>query len=127
MNGMRSQAAPPGWGQDHLTQYLDGYRGNQYATFANKSSEVTDLISIDYGAHPNERGVSLSSRAVDIEADGKQFLTIYLHSDGLGLDYGLKSAAQVGLWALRIAQEIYPTRTHDLGLKHQITDMSKRL
>ena len=48
MDDIRDDAPPPsGWGQDHLTQYLDSYRDNQHATFANKRSEVIDLITID--------------------------------------------------------------------------------
>lgn len=237
------KSPPPGWGQDRLTDYVDNYRSNQYATFANKRSEVIDLITIDgmfsklldgatnprpfipigyllrahaayraaagavmagqiyesqallrvcleqgayshyvgddkarwelwmnrhddeasmkavraeftqgkisrhisaahsglgaiykelyertidYGAHPNERGSTLSSMTVDTEDGGKHFLAIYLHGDGLLLDFGLKTTAQVGLWVLRIAQEIYPTRTQALGLHHTIADMSTR-
>ncbi|MDJ0822013.1 MAG: hypothetical protein QNJ09_09440 [Paracoccaceae bacterium] len=243
MNSIHYQASPTGWGQDRLTQYLDDYRGNQHATFANKRSEVIDLIAIDsmfcklldgatnpqpfipmsfllrahaayrgatgaimagqlyeaqallrlcleqgayahyigddqtrwtvwmnrhdndaakkavrdefthgkvsrhitaanvklgknyttlyertidYGAHPNERGASLSSETVEMEDGGEQLHTIYLHCDGVLLDYSLKSAAQVGLWVLKIGQEIYPTRIQALGLQHQIADMSKR-
>ena len=240
---MNSQPTPPGWGNDPLTRYLDDARGNQFATFANKRSEVIDLIAIDgmfrklldgalnprpfvpmtfllrahsaylsavgavmagqayeaqallrvcleqgayahyigddktryelwmnrhdspaamkavrdefthgkvsrqitdadaklggiyktlydrtidYGAHPNEMGTSLSSKTVDMEDGGKQFLTIYLHGEGLLLDYGLKSAAQVGLWVLRIAQAIYPARVQAVGIQYQLADMFKR-
>lgn len=42
-----SSPIPPGWGQDPLTQYLDYTRQNHLATFANKRSEVIDLIAID--------------------------------------------------------------------------------
>lgn len=38
---------PAGWGNDPLTQYLDVCRDNQLATFANRRSEVIDLITID--------------------------------------------------------------------------------
>ncbi len=240
---MNSQPPPPGWGNDPLTRYLDDARGNQFATFANKRSEVIDLIdidgmfrklldgamnprpfvpmtfllrahsaylsavsavmagqvyeaqallrvcleqgayahyigddkvryelwmsrhdgraamkavrdefthgkishhitdadaklggiyktlydrTIDYGAHPNEMGTSLSSKTVDIEDGGKQFLTIYLHGEGLLLDCGLKATAQVGLWVLRIAQTIYPARVQAVGIQYQLADMLKR-
>jgi hypothetical protein len=39
--------SPAGWGQDPLTQYLDDARCNQFATFANKRSEIIDLIAVD--------------------------------------------------------------------------------
>ena len=240
---MNSQPTPPGWGNDPLTRHLDDARGNQFATFANKRSEVIDLIAIDgmfrkllegavnprpflpmgfllrahsaylstvgavmagqayeaqallrvcleqsayahyigddksryelwmnrhdsptamkavrdkfthgkvsrhitdtdaklggiyktlydrtidYGAHPNEMGASLSSKTVDMEDGGKQFLTIYLHGEGLLLDFGLKAAAQVGLCVLRIARLIYPTRMQAVGISHQLDDMCKR-
>lgn len=42
-----SRQPPTGWGNDPLTQYLDDCRNNQWATFANKRSEVIDLITID--------------------------------------------------------------------------------
>ena len=38
---------PTGWGIDPLTAYLDDYRDNQFATFANKTKEVRDLIAVD--------------------------------------------------------------------------------
>ena len=82
--------------------------------------------TIDYGAHPNEMGMSLSSKTVDMEDGGKQFLTIYLHGEGLLLDYGLKAAGQVGLWVLRIARVIYPTRVQAVGIQYQLDDMCKR-
>lgn len=38
---------PDGWGQDSLTDYLDDFWGNQFATFDNKRAAVADLIRID--------------------------------------------------------------------------------
>ena len=45
--GRHINQAPTGWGKDPLTQYIDNSHGNQWATFANKRSEVIDLITID--------------------------------------------------------------------------------
>ena len=43
-----AQLTPPGgWGRDSLTEYLEDYRGNQFATFANKPDEMRDLIRLD--------------------------------------------------------------------------------
>jgi len=42
-----TQASPRGWGKDALTHYLEAYRTNQFATFANKGSAVVDLVKID--------------------------------------------------------------------------------
>ncbi|MBO6883053.1 MAG: hypothetical protein JJ869_05655 [Marivita sp.] len=82
--------------------------------------------SIDYGAHPNERGASLSTEIKHLDDGGVEFGTIYLHADGMQLDFAVRSAAQVGLWVLRIAQEIYPLRTQALGMDHVISDLCRR-
>ncbi|MDF1600263.1 hypothetical protein PZ895_10860 [Mesorhizobium sp. YIM 152430] len=37
---------PPGWGGDHLTQYLDTYRHNQFATFHNHPT-VKKIVRLD--------------------------------------------------------------------------------
>lgn len=39
--------APRAWGSDALTAYLAAYRANQFATFANKSDALLDIIRID--------------------------------------------------------------------------------
>lgn len=41
------QALPQGWGADTLTEYLEVYRANQFATFVNKQAAMADLIEID--------------------------------------------------------------------------------
>lgn len=82
--------------------------------------------TIDYGAHPNERGMSLNSDIADLPDGGKEFKTLYLHRDGPMLDFGLKTTARVGLCVLRIAQMIYPTRIRAIGIQHQLNDMCKR-
>lgn len=80
---------------------------------------------IDFGAHPNEKGFSMSSNLrrengdVHIEA-------IYLHSDGLPLDLALKTTAQVGIAVLRIGQILYPQRFKDLGLDTDLDGIKMR-
>lgn len=236
---------PTGWGNDPLTQYLDNGRGNQWATFANKRSEVIDLITIDgmfrklfdgaintrpflpvnfllrahsaylsacgavmagqvhdaqallrvcleqggyalyigedqgrwerwmdrhaprtrtqqgtwkdefthgkvtryitasdadlghvyttlydrtidYGGHPNERGTSVSMTMEETEDGGRCFNTVYLHGDGLLLDFALKTTAQVGICALRLAKVIYPHRVQATGVEFQLETISRR-
>jgi len=234
---------PPGWGRDLLTQFLDTARRNQFATFANKNSEVNDLISldvmftklgadpvkpklfapmsfllrahsayraadgavcagqiyeaqallrnclehaayahyvadeptryerwlnrhesvdikkslrtefmltkiigvlavaseelgstfsklyeqtIDYGAHPNERGVSLNSELVMKEGNERHFSAIFLQGNGPALDLGLKNAAQVGLLVLSIAALIDPARVQRLGIDQNLAEMLRR-
>jgi len=82
--------------------------------------------TIDYGGHPNERGASMNSDLVHLADGGQQWLTVYLHKDGLMLDYCLKATAQVGLCGLRIAQSIYPARAQAVGMSYLLDDMCKR-
>lgn len=82
--------------------------------------------TIDYGAHPNERGASMSSDILDLPDGGKKLLTIYLHSGGLMQDFCLRATAQVGLCVLCVAQLIYPSRMQAVGIQHQLDDMCKR-
>src|SRR3546814_9810038 len=42
-----TQSSPLGWGTDTLTDYLEAYRANQFATFANTASAMGYLIKID--------------------------------------------------------------------------------
>ncbi|MER8641405.1 hypothetical protein [Mesorhizobium sp. M1252] len=66
--------------------------------------------AIDFGAHPNERGFSMST-SVEHAQDRVHLNTIYLHADSLSFDLGIKTAARVGLCALMISRLIYPLRS----------------
>lgn len=81
---------------------------------------------IDYGAHPNEQGLSLSSKVENTVDGGRRHLTIYLHEDGLQMDMGLRMAAQVGLWVLRVAQALYPQRVQATGVLYQLEIILRR-
>lgn len=81
---------------------------------------------IDYGAHPNERGVSLGTELEDTEDGGCRFKTVYLHGDGFQLDFALRTTAQVGICVLRIAQIIYPHRSQVTGVTFQLDALSRR-
>jgi hypothetical protein len=97
-----------------------------------KSEEIGSLFSrfyeqtIDYGAHPNERGFSLNSEVAITDGGEKRFSTVYLQSDGLALDLGLKSAAQVGLLVLSAAALIDPARMQQLGIDLDLAEMLRR-
>ena len=82
--------------------------------------------TIDYGAHPNERGSSMNSEIIDGPDGGLKYQTLYLQGDGLLLDYCLKATAQVGLCVLRIARMIYPSRVKAVGIEYLLQDMCKR-
>ena len=82
--------------------------------------------TIDYGAHPNERGTSVAMTMEEIEDGGRRFNTVYLHADGLLLDFLLKSTGQVGICVLRIAQVIDPQRSQATGVQFQLETIAKR-
>jgi len=50
---MRQQpiGPPPGWGKDKLSQFIDGARNNQYATFANKRVACRLIQEVDDCMH----------------------------------------------------------------------------
>lgn len=233
---------PPGWAQDTLSSYLEDYRGNQWATFHNKRSEMADLIAldrlferllkgakdpkpmmpmsfllrahsayrtavgmvmggqlyeaqallrlclehvsygffigsdtdrwtrwmkrndskknkekvrdefthgaikralksadakiggyfeslydglIDFGAHPNEQGFSMSTKLK--EGPGEtHILSIYLHDDGIPLNFTLKNTTRVAICVLQIAYLIYRTRMELLGIRHDLDQITAR-
>jgi hypothetical protein len=80
---------------------------------------------IDFGAHPNERGYSMST-AVRREPGRLRIETIYLHGDGNALQLALKTAAQVGVCALLIAEQLYSDRFQSLGLGAALVDLKSR-
>ena len=82
--------------------------------------------TIDYGAHPNERGVSVNSVVKDELDGGKTFDAIYLNGNEDMIDFGLESTAQVGLCVLRIAELIYPTRFQALGITQPLGVLVRR-
>ena len=82
--------------------------------------------TIDYGAHPNERGFSINTKINEGE-ESTEFLQIYLQGDGLQLDLALKTTAQVGVWALSIFQLVYPEKWELLGIKHELIELKKHL
>ena len=104
---------------------IRNYLTDKFPILGKNYSELYDRV-IDYGAHPNERGASLSSMSEVIEDGGQRFSAIYLHEDGLALDLCLKTTAQIGILVLLIAQEIYPARFQATGIKYQLKDIAAR-
>lgn len=80
---------------------------------------------IDFGAHPNEHGFSMSTRLKE-EPGETHMLTIYLHDDGLPLDFALKTTAQVAICVLQIAFILYPTRMELQGIRHELDQVTIR-
>lgn len=116
---------------DGVTELRDFKKKFQHVTIKQKIIGDADKLgrifeqlyerTIDYGAHPNERGFSLNS-SISEGADAIEFLQIYLQGDGLPLDFALKSTAQIGVWNLGIFQLVYPQKWELLGLKAKLEE-----
>ena len=82
--------------------------------------------TIDNGAHPNIGGFSLNTELEKIPG-ALNFLKIYLHGDGLPLDFAIKCCAQVGICCLSIFQIVYPAKFLLLGVKSNLEELRKGL
>lgn len=80
---------------------------------------------INFGAHPNEQGFSMSTK-LRKEPGETHILSIYLHDDGVPLDFALKNTAQIGICALQIAYLIYPTRMQLQGILQDLDGIRAR-
>jgi hypothetical protein len=81
---------------------------------------------IDFGAHPNEAGFSIST-AIRREGDKRLFDTIYLHDDNLALDFGLKNTARVAVWVALAYREVYPVLYEKCEVADVVQEMVGRL
>lgn len=80
--------------------------------------------TIDFGAHPNEKGFSSHTKILK-DQEQTEFLQIYLQEDGPQLDQAIKTAGQVGFWALSIFQLVYPEKWELLGIKFELNELRK--
>lgn len=80
---------------------------------------------IDFGAHSNEPGLSISTN-IRQEEGKRMFDTVYLHGDGLPLDFGLKNAARVGLWTMLAYQKVYPGQFDLAHVAEAVQEMTSR-
>ncbi len=78
--------------------------------------------TIDFGAHPNEKGFSGNTRIVETE-DRVEISQIYLQGDGLALDYSLVTVSRIGIWALSIFQLLYAARWEILGVRAKLEQL----
>jgi hypothetical protein len=79
---------------------------------------------IEFGAHPNEAGYSAN---LSVVRDVKQvhFNAMYLQGDVPQLDYSMKIAGQVGLWALLAMQTLYAERYELLGIREELDQLTR--
>ncbi|TCA23606.1 hypothetical protein E0H70_28125 [Rhizobium leguminosarum bv. viciae] len=80
---------------------------------------------IDFGAHPNEKGFSMSSN-IRRENGDVHIEAVYLHADGLPLRVALRTTAQVGICVLRVGQLIYADRVESLGIDVDLKAIMQR-
>ena len=71
--------------------------------------------TIDFGAHPNERGVA-GSMTMTESPDRKDFGAKLLDDDDLALAHAAKTSAQIGLGALLLFEIIFRDRFRILGI-----------
>ena len=90
------------FGYGNLKRYFETH----HATVAPAFVSLYETL-IDFGAHPNEAGFSINQK-LRRENRQKVFDTVYLHDDGLPLDFGLKNLGRVGLWTILAFRELYP-------------------
>lgn len=82
--------------------------------------------TIDFGGHPNERGVS-SSTAMRTEGDTIVIRNQLLHGDSLALGYALKITAQIGLGSMKVFRLIFRERFDLLGLRDTIDSLEREI
>jgi hypothetical protein len=68
---------------------------------------------IDFGAHPNEKAVTMSLIKDSLQTKSIQFKL--LPGDGIALDHSLRSAGQVGICALKVLGTVFSTQFDNEG------------
>ncbi|MEY9831086.1 hypothetical protein ABIA25_002901 [Sinorhizobium fredii] len=80
---------------------------------------------IDFGAHPNESGFSMST-LLSRNGNETHISAVYLHGGGVPLNFALKTTAQVALCVLQIAYLIYPVRMDRSGIRYDLDQITTR-
>lgn len=82
--------------------------------------------TIDFGGHPNERGVSSSTT---MKKDGDEIVTRnqFLHGDSPALDHAIKTTAQIGLGSLMVFRLIFREQFDQLGISDTIDSLGREL
>lgn len=99
---------------------------------SNKDKRLAEIFDelyqrcIDYGAHPNERGLSINGRIEDQNGD-KVISQHLLHGNGPILDFLLKTTSQVGVCALQIFQLALVSRFELLGVRFELPRLREGL
>jgi hypothetical protein len=78
--------------------------------------------TIDFGAHPNERGILSALTSVDT-ADGRTYEVAYLTNKPLLFASALKTAIEAAVGALKIFRLIFPERFAIAGVDQDINGL----
>jgi len=79
--------------------------------------------TIDFGAHPNEKSVTINVVKESMETGNIQFRMLP-GDGGLALDHALQTCAQVGICALKILDLVFGELFEALDLKEKIKQVS---
>lgn len=79
---------------------------------------------IDFGAHPNERGVT-TSMTHDEQSDRHIFNAVYLNRDGLQMDHGLVMTMRCGMVALEVFESVFGALYELVGVKARLLGLRK--
>jgi hypothetical protein len=78
--------------------------------------------TIDFGGHPNERGLSGSLRLKE-DPGKKEFQPLYLHENQIYIMHAMQASAKIGICCLNIFQSIFCERFMLLGIKERILQL----
>jgi hypothetical protein len=78
--------------------------------------------TIDFGAHPNEKSVTIGLVKGSLDTGNAQF--VMLGGDGLALDHGLRTCAQVGICALKVLDLVFSELFAKIDFKEKITKVA---
>lgn len=82
--------------------------------------------TIDFGAHPNERGLSSSTVFVS-EGSKNIFRVAQLQGGGEAMNFGLHVTAQVGLTAMSVFEQLYSNQFRELGVTIMLETLRREL
>jgi hypothetical protein len=83
--------------------------------------------TIDYGAHPNERGLTQTLKRSEPDKGTHRLDVSYLTGGNKAMDLCLKSTARVGVCGLRVFAHVYPERYNLLGLTARLQYLEEGL
>jgi len=81
-------------------------------------------ITIDVGAHPNRKTITLAMQRTDTE-DSVIYHQAQLNTENLQMVFCLKSTVQVGICLLKIFRLVFPERFDILGISDEVEKISR--